>query len=82
MILLLIGVNLVACGDAKPQVDFLINPIRRESLPPGKASSNNLSPTEVVTNGNYKIKGRVSSVEGQSSLSGGSYKIKGKISFQ
>ncbi|WP_413291491.1 hypothetical protein [Bdellovibrio sp. HCB337] len=82
VILLLIVVNVAACGDAKPQVDFLINPSLGLNTPPGSASSTNLSPTEVVTDGVYKIKGRVSSIEGQSQLSGGSYKIKGKISFQ
>lgn len=82
VILMLIFANTVACSDAELQVDFLSNPGLKKNMPPGGTSSNNLSPTEVVTDGNYKIKGRVSVLNSQISLSGGDYKIKGKISFQ
>lgn len=80
-ILFVLLVITTACGDAIPQVDFLNPPEQRKVDPVLKTSSNSLSQTIVVTGGTYKIKGRVTRLENQSTLSGGSYKIKGKLSF-
>jgi hypothetical protein len=80
-VLFLIFVNLVACSDGHPQVDFLVSPSIQKVIQPGGPSSINLSPTTTVHGGSYQLKGRVTYIATQGSVSGGSYKVKGKISF-
>lgn len=78
LFLLLSSGGLVGCGNAIPQVDFL----KSISLQQGGkmiSSTSSLSPTQEITGPSVKIKGRVSYVGLQKTISNGSIQIKGKI---
>ncbi len=78
LILSLSSVSLVGCGNAIPQVDFLKS-INSQQGGKMATSTSNLTPTQELAGTGVKIKGRVSYVGLQQTLSNGPVQIKGKI---
>lgn len=72
--------SILGCGNADPQVDFL-NYINFEKKAPDVPSTSNLTPTQELTGTGIKLKGRVSYIGLQNTISSGDVQIKGKISY-
>lgn len=78
-IILTFVLSLAGCGDAIPKVDFLNSNGDSKKLPE-VAGTSNLTPTQEMSGGGYKVRSRVSFVGLQNTLYGTGVKLSGKIS--